>query len=156
MEFTQCIDTAKGPLLITANDEGVTAVAFLDTAPESVRPNAVTREASSQLTAYFSKKLQKFDLPLTPKGTEFQQQVWHALLHVPYGETASYLDIAKAVGNPKGVRAVGMANGRNPIAIIVPCHRIIGSNKTLTGYAGGLERKQYLLNLEGAQGVLWQ
>ncbi|HBL20422.1 MAG TPA: cysteine methyltransferase, partial [Alteromonas mediterranea] len=81
--------------------------------------------------------------------------VWTALLQVQYGDTASYLDIAKTIGNPKAVRAVGMANGRNPIAIVVPCHRIIGSNKTLTGYAGGLSRKQYLLNLEGAQGVLW-
>ena len=116
--------------------------------------NAITDEACRQLMAYFDGKLRAFDLPLSPKGTAFQNQVWNALKQVEYGETASYLDIAKAIGNPKAVRAVGMANGRNPIAIVVPCHRIIGSNKTLTGYAGGLPRKQYLLNLEGAQGVL--
>ncbi|GFD78714.1 hypothetical protein KUL118_15760 [Tenacibaculum sp. KUL118] len=117
--------------------------------------NAITDAACRQLQAYFDGNLREFDLPLSPKGTAFQNQVWHALKQVKYGETASYLDIAKAIGNPKAVRAVGMANGRNPIAIVVPCHRIIGSNKTLTGYAGGLSRKQYLLNLEGAQGVLW-
>lgn len=119
------------------------------------RTNAITDEACCQLKAYFDGQLHEFDLPLAPKGSEFQNQVWRALLQVKYGETASYLDIAKAIGNPKAVRAVGMANGRNPIAIVVPCHRIIGSNRTLTGYAGGLQRKQYLLNLEGAQGVLW-
>lgn len=119
------------------------------------RTNAITDEACRQLEAYFDGQLHEFDLPLAPKGTEFQSQVWRALQQVKYGETASYLDIAKAIGNPKAVRAVGMANGRNPIAIVVPCHRIIGSNRTLTGYAGGLPRKQYLLNLEGAQGVLW-
>ena len=117
--------------------------------------NEITDEACRQLKAYFEGELREFDLPLAPKGTVFQNQVWRALQQVKYGETASYLDIAKAIGNPKAVRAVGMANGRNPIAIVVPCHRIIGSNKSLTGYAGGLPRKQYLLNLEGAQGVLW-
>lgn len=117
--------------------------------------NAITDEACRQLMAYFDGKLCEFDLPLALKGTAFQHQVWGALQKVKYGETASYLDIAKAIGNANAVRAVGMANGRNPIAIVVPCHRIIGSNKTLTGYAGGLSRKQYLLNLEGAQGVLW-
>ncbi|MFZ8199583.1 methylated-DNA--[protein]-cysteine S-methyltransferase [Alteromonas portus] len=117
--------------------------------------NAITDEACRQLSAYFDGKLNEFDLPLSAKGTAFQHSVWDALQQVKYGETASYLDIANAIGNPKAVRAVGMANGRNPIAIVVPCHRIIGSNKTLTGYAGGLPRKQYLLNLEGAQGVLW-
>jgi len=156
LEFYQYIESAKGSMQITANSKGITAVSFIDTKLMPERPNEITLEASRQLTAYFDKKLQTFDLPLAPKGTAFQQSVWQVLQQISYGETASYLDIAKAINNPKGVRAVGMANGRNPIAIIVPCHRIIGSNKTLTGYAGGLERKQYLLNLEGAQGVLWQ
>ena len=169
MTYTGFLNSVQGPVKVEATDEGVTAIAFLN--PDEAEQynalgdeayahthsctNAITDEACRQLKAYFNGQLQKFDLPLTPKGTVFQNQVWQALQQVKYGETASYLDIAKAIGNPKAVRAVGMANGRNPIAIVVPCHRIIGSNKTLTGYAGGLPRKQYLLNLEGAQGVLW-
>lgn len=203
MIYTGFANSVQGPLKIEATDEGVTAIAFLnsdeteqfppvnpfklsdksevttytDDALKAIqkqtnekqsnlhddkvyahprsRTNAITDEACRQLEAYFDGQLHEFDLPLAPKGTEFQNQVWRALQQVKYGETASYLDIAKAIGNPKAVRAVGMANGRNPIAIVVPCHRIIGSNRTLTGYAGGLPRKQYLLNLEGAQGVLW-
>lgn len=169
MLYTGFVNSVQGPVKVEATNEGVTAIAFLS-ADEAVQcnalgvevyshthscANAITDEACCQLNAYFDGQLQEFDLPLTPKGTVFQNQVWQALQQVKYGETASYLDIAKAIGNPKAVRAVGMANGRNPIAIVVPCHRIIGSNKTLTGYAGGLPRKQYLLNLEGAQGVLW-
>ena len=114
------------------------------------------QEACKQLNGYFSGTLTQFDLPLAAKGTPFQHQVWQALGEIKYGDTASYADIANAIENPKAVRAVGMANGKNPIAIVVPCHRVIGSNNTLTGYAGGLSRKQFLLNLEGAQGVLWQ
>ncbi|AXT38709.1 methylated-DNA--[protein]-cysteine S-methyltransferase [Alteromonas sp. BL110] len=168
MTYTGFVNSVQGPVKVEATDEGVTAIAFLSTneakqynsldgevyAHTHLCANAITDEACCQLKAYFDGKLQEFDLPLTLKGTAFQTQVWKALQQVKYGETASYLDIAKAIGNPKAVRAVGMANGRNPIAIVVPCHRIIGSNKTLTGYAGGLPRKQYLLNLEEAQGVL--
>lgn len=169
MIYTGFVNSVQGPLKVEATDEGVTAIAFLS-ADEAAQysslgeeayvhtysqTNPITSEACRQLKAYFDGQLQEFDLPLTPKGTVFQNQVWQVLQQVKYGETASYLDIAKAIDNPKAVRAVGMANGRNPIAIVVPCHRIIGSNKTLTGYAGGLPRKQYLLNLEGAQGVLW-
>ncbi len=139
-----------------SNGTGITAIAFVEESLANDVPNGITQEACSQLSAYFAKKLTQFDLPLEAEGTAFQKTVWQSLLNIPYGETASYLDIANAIGNPKGVRAVGSANGRNPIAIVVPCHRIIGSNRTLTGYAGGLERKQFLLNLEGAQGVLWQ
>lgn len=169
MIYTGFVNSVQGPLKVEATDEGVTAIAFLSTDEAAQynflgdeayvhtysHTNPITSETCRQLKAYFDGQLQEFDLPLTPKGTVFQNQVWLALQQVKYGETASYLDIAKAIGNPKAVRAVGMANGRNPIAIVVPCHRIIGSNKTLTGYAGGLPRKQYLLNLEGAQGVLW-
>lgn len=168
MRYTGFVNSVQGPVKVEATDEGVTAIAFLSTneakqynsldgevyAHTHSCANAITDEACCQLKAYFDGQLQEFDLPLTLKGTAFQTQVWMALQQVKYGETASYLDIAKAIGNPKAVRAVGMANGRNPIAIVVPCHRIIGSNKTLTGYAGGLPRKQYLLNLEEAQGVL--
>ena len=105
-------------------------------------------EAVRQLKAYFSGKLQAFDLPLAAEGSDFQRRVWRALRKIPYGTTASYGEIAKSVGNPAAARAVGMANGRNPIAIIVPCHRIIGSSGKLVGYGGGLRRKQTLLNLE--------
>ena len=90
----------------------------------------------------------EFQLPLAPKGTEFQQKVWKALLDIPYGETRSYGEIARAIGNPKASRAVGMANNRNPIAIIIPCHRVIGSTGKLVGYGGGLDKKEFLLNLE--------
>ena len=164
MIYTASIKRPQGLLEVCANNKGVTSIAFINDDANLLaagvketeqQTNDITTEACRQLVAYFNKKLKDFDLPLDHKGTAFQQQVWTALLQVQYGDTASYLDIAKTIGNPKAVRAVGMANGRNPIAIVVPCHRIIGSNKTLTGYAGGLSRKQYLLNLEGAQGVLW-
>jgi methylated-DNA-[protein]-cysteine S-methyltransferase len=106
------------------------------------------REAYQQLRAYFDGKLFEFTLPLAPKGTDFQQSVWRALREIPYGETASYKDIAIRVGNPNAVRAVGMANNRNPIAIVIPCHRVIGSNGQLVGYRSGLENKRLLLELE--------
>ena len=110
---------------------------------------ALTALAAEQLQAYFAGNLQQFSLPLAAGGTAFQQQVWQALTTVPYGKTASYGDIAKAINNPKGVRAVGLANGKNPIGIIVPCHRVIGANGTLTGYAGGVDKKAWLLVHEG-------
>jgi methylated-DNA-[protein]-cysteine S-methyltransferase len=106
------------------------------------------REATRQLEAYFSGKLESFDLKLAPEGTEFQKSVWKALCKIPYGETRTYKDIAASVGKPKAYRAVGLANNRNPIAIIVPCHRVIGSNGKLTGYASGLDVKAFLLKLE--------
>ena len=100
--------------------------------------------------AYFAKDLRDFNLPLDPEGTTFQLEVWAALREIPYGETISYLDLAKAVGNPNAVRAVGLANGKNPLSIIVPCHRVIGSDGKLVGYGGGLPIKDALLKLEGA------
>lgn len=171
--FSQSIPTEQGVVTVTASNIGVTRIAFSepegclkdsvkgsakDSAKDSGKegvPNGITEEACSQLSAYFAKTRHEFDLPIEVKGTEFQTSVWKALQSIPYGQTVSYLDIAKHIGNPKAVRAVGLANGKNPIAIVVPCHRVIGSNKTLTGYAGGLARKQFLLNLEGAQGGLW-
>jgi len=106
------------------------------------------REAARQLDEYFSGKRKVFDLPLAPKGTDFQLRCWEALLRVPYGETRSYGDIARSVGSPRGFRAVGMANNRNPISIIIPCHRIIGSDGKLVGFGGGLDIKEFLLGLE--------
>ena len=113
-------------------------------------PNLITQTTQSQLQEYFAGDRTSFDLPLAPKGTEFQVEVWRALLDVAAGDTASYADIAKTINRPKAVRAVGAANGQNPIGIIVPCHRIIGSNGKLTGYAFGLDRKAWLLRHEGA------
>lgn len=108
----------------------------------------VLADAAEQLRAYFAGTLTGFDLPLAPAGTEWQRRVWTALTTIPYGETASYGELARELGRPTASRAVGMANGRNPISIIVPCHRVIGADGTLTGYAGGLERKRFLLSLE--------
>ena len=110
--------------------------------------STVILEADSQLTEYFEGTRKEFNLPLKMTGTDFQKSVWEALLTIPYGETRSYKEIAVQIGNEKACRAVGMANNRNPIAIIVPCHRVIGHNGTLVGYGGGLELKQRLLDLE--------
>ena len=112
------------------------------------RGTAVIETAVNQLEEYFSGIRKEFTLPLAPRGTEFQLKVWKSLCEIPYGETRSYKDIAEAVGCPKGYRAVGMANNRNPVMIVIPCHRVIGSGGSLTGYAGGLERKQWLLDWE--------
>ena len=108
----------------------------------------------AQLDAYFRGAQVDFDLPLAPQGTEFQQQVWTALRAIPYGSTCSYAALAVAVGRPSAARAVGAANGRNPIGIVVPCHRVVGASGTLTGYAGGLENKRFLLDLEAGVGRL--
>ena len=110
------------------------------------------KSAVKQLGAYFSGKTRTFDISLRPVGTDFQERVWKALRSIKYGKTVSYGDIAKKIGNPKAVRAVGSAIGKNPLSIIVPCHRVIGSNGKLTGFAGGLKTKEYLLNLESRPG----
>jgi len=110
----------------------------------------VMKAALKQLAEYFDKQRVVFDLPLAPEGTIFQQQVWNTLLTIPFGKTASYLEIARKLGDEKTVRAVGAANGKNPLWIIIPCHRIVGSNGSLTGYAGGLWRKKWLLDHEQA------
>jgi len=111
-------------------------------------PDALTQLAVMQLSEYFNGNRQRFDIPLEPKGTAFQRQVWGALIDIPYGETRSYKQIARAINNPDACRAVGLANNKNPIWIIFPCHRVIGSDGTLTGYGGGLDMKQMLLDLE--------
>lgn len=112
--------------------------------------NAVLRETRRQLDAYFGGGLQAFDLPLDPHGTDFQREVWAMLARIPYGATWSYGELARRIGKPDAVRAVGAANGRNPIPIILPCHRVIGADGALTGFGGGLPTKQFLLQLEGA------
>lgn len=116
--------------------------------PISFNPTPCLNKAVSQLNEYFNSKRTSFDLPLNLKGTKFQIKVWQALLAIPYAKTVSYQDIAIKIGNPKAVRAVGAANAKNPLAIVVPCHRVIGKNGKLTGYNGGLSVKEFLLNLE--------
>ncbi|NLK00335.1 MAG: methylated-DNA--[protein]-cysteine S-methyltransferase [Clostridia bacterium] len=113
-----------------------------------IKETPLLQRAAQQLDEYFNGKRKNFDLPLAPQGTEFQKKVWGALLEIPYGETRSYKDIAIQIENPKAFRAVGMANNRNPISIIIPCHRVVGHNGRLVGYGGGLPMKEYLLDLE--------
>lgn len=140
-----------GLLEIRANDEGITHVMFVDEPSAPARPHPLIERCKTQLEEYFEGRRHTFDVPLAPQGTAFQQRVWLRLRDVPFGETCSYATISRGIGCPKSHRAVGAANGRNPLAIIVPCHRVIGSNGQLTGYAGGLERKQWLLQHERAQ-----
>lgn len=140
-----------GELLLTADTTGALTRVFFPpyTVPaDAVRDDAALAEARWQLDAYFSGTLTVFDLPLAPSGTDFQCMVWRALSDIPYGTTISYGELARRIGQPDGARAVGLANGQNPIAIIVPCHRVIGSSGTLTGYGGGLARKHWLLTHE--------
>lgn len=145
--YWQYIDSPLGLVKISATHRGISEILFTDIATKDT-PSELTTLAAVQLQAYFSGKLQQFSLPLAADGTAFQLQVWQALCAVPFGVTCSYADIARHISNGKAVRAVGAANGRNPIAIVVPCHRIIGANGSLTGYAGGLERKAWLLKHE--------
>jgi methylated-DNA-[protein]-cysteine S-methyltransferase len=116
--------------------------------PGTVEDDAVLAAAASQLGAYFAGELMSFDVPLSMAGTGFQRTVWAALRDIPYGETISYGELARRIGQPSASRAVGLANGRNPVSIVVPCHRVIGANGSLTGYGGGIDRKRYLLSLE--------
>ena len=142
-------DTPLGMMEITANHEAVLSIHFVEHA-QAVRSNTATDIAKQQMREYFDGKREHFDMPMTPQGTEFQKRVWNALTTVAYGKTCSYSDIAQKIENPKAVRAVGSANGKNPMTIVVPCHRIIGSNGSLTGYASGTDRKAWLLNHETA------
>jgi len=149
--FLAHIQSPIGLLEITATGEALNGLVFVDEALTHIEPDgALLKEAAAQLKAYFAGKLRSFDLPLTVQGTLFRQRVWQALQQIPFGKTASYLDVARAVGNPKAVRAVGGANHHNPISIIIPCHRVIGANGKLTGYGGGLWRKEWLLRHEGS------
>lgn len=146
------LTTPLGPLELIGSDAGLSAVSFLD---EAVAATALAglpaclREAHRQLQAYFGRELREFDLTYAPGyGTDFQRQVWAVLAGISFGRTVSYLDVAKRLNNPKSVRAVGAANGQNPLAIVLPCHRVIGADGSLTGYAGGMHRKKWLLEFE--------
>jgi methylated-DNA-[protein]-cysteine S-methyltransferase len=149
------IETPIGTLLLAGDGERLTRIHF-QSGPRPLRPPpqwiataGPFANAIEQLKAYFAGQCRHFDLPLSPAGTEFQRRVWRALRDIPYGETISYGELARRVGNPRASRAVGLANGANPLPIVVPCHRVIGANGTLTGFGGGLPIKRALLALEG-------
>jgi O-6-methylguanine DNA methyltransferase len=167
--FWTRVESAAGPLFLAASSKGLVALEFDARLPrqQTIRPNprdlrqegkgfAFKESASAmrvyirELKEYFAGKRREFSFPLDLRGTDFQIACWRALLAIPYGETRTYADIARAVGKPNAFRAVGMANNRNPIAIVVPCHRVIASDGTLCGYGGGLDVKRKLLELEGA------
>jgi len=151
---TQILNSPLGKLRLVSNGSALVAIEFesqfRDAPTHSPAKDDVLLKAVSQLQEYFAGKRRSFSLPLGARGTEFQQRVWGALSEIPYGEVRSYREIAILLGKEKAVRAVGAANGRNPLPIVVPCHRVIGSDGSLTGFAGGLEAKRTLLELEGA------
>lgn len=147
--FQSLLDTPIGTVRILGGDDAITHIDFIDAGAASAQTdNALTRLARQQLSDYFAGQLRTFELPLAAEGTDFQRACWQALQTIPYGETRSYAEQAKLIQRLKAVRAVGAANGANPIAIVVPCHRVIGKDGKLTGYAGGVERKAWLLALE--------
>jgi methylated-DNA-[protein]-cysteine S-methyltransferase len=157
------IPSPVGDLKLVASDEGLVAIMWKAGRPQRVSAEDAVENPThplllrteKELSEYFSRKRKAFTVPLDIRGTHFQKQVWEALLGIPFGETRSYGQIAKQLGNPAATRAVGAANGRNPIPIIVPCHRVIGSTGSLTGFGGGLERKDLLLKLEARQEALF-
>ncbi len=152
-------ETGQYTFGLVASDTGVRAIELLAIANLPGRKgesNPFLRQAAEQLRAYFAGELREFDLPLDMQGTEFQRRVWNELLHIPYGETRSYSFVANTIGAPKAVRAVGAANGQNPIPIVVPCHRVIGAGGSLVGYGGGLPLKRFLLDLEAGHSHLFR
>jgi methylated-DNA-[protein]-cysteine S-methyltransferase len=159
MKYTW-MESPVGRLLLAGDEAGLRSVSFLNSnradvvREDWVADSVALRDVERQLRDYFAGELREFDLELAPTGTEFQLRVWRQLRAIPYGETISYGELAKRVGNAQASRAVGLANGCNPIAIIVPCHRVIGSDGSLTGFGGGLRNKQILLELESGQGRL--
>ena len=146
MMHTITVASPVGPLTLAESDGALVRITFRDDGACDCTP--LLTEAARQLEEYFAGSRRDFDLPLAPAGTPFQQEVWLALRKIPYGQTHSYKDIACAIGRPKACRAVGMANNRNPLPIVIPCHRVVGVSGALTGYAGGLEIKDALLRLE--------
>jgi len=155
------MESPVGDITLIADEESLCAIYWQNQKPDNKKfpglekkdDNKVLRSSVKQLNSYFKGKRTEFDLPLRPVGTNFQERVWRALTSIGYGETVSYGDIANNINNPKAVRAVGAAIGKNPISIIIPCHRVIGSNGKLTGFAGGLSTKEFLLNLENQLGL---
>ena len=155
MKYVFFYETPIGFLGIAEENGAISHVRFKEEdrwAEFTVQETPLLQKAAAQLSDYFAGRRTCFDLPLAPSGTDFQKSVWAALQTIPFGETRSYKDIAVQIGRPKASRAVGMANNRNPLAVVVPCHRVIGQDGSLTGYAGGLPAKQYLLDLEKQSG----
>lgn len=141
-------ETILGPVTFVEEDGTLLAISTHRSFEGMVQETSLIKEAHLQFSEYLKGERKEFDIPFRMKGTKFQKQVWTALCEIPYGETRSYKQIAEAIGNPKAVRAVGMANNRNPLLVVVPCHRVIGANGQLVGYAGGLDKKEFLLRLE--------
>jgi O-6-methylguanine DNA methyltransferase len=139
-----------GLIEIKVTAGAIISLEFVEEVREEERLDPIVEEAIRQLSAYFDGTRRDFDLPISPQGTDFQRLVWQHLLDIPFGQIISYQDLAKAIGKPEAIRAVGAANGQNPISIVVPCHRVLGSDGSLTGYGGGLWRKEWLLKHEGA------
>ncbi len=147
------LNTSVGWLRVAADEAGISAISFIAEPPKVLSPvtHVHLKEAYRQLAEYFRGERISFSLPLNPRGTEFQKSVWKGLTEIPFGTTMSYKELATRVGKPGGARAVGMANNKNPLPIVVPCHRVIGSNGDLVGYAPGLDVKKKLLSIEGAE-----
>jgi methylated-DNA-[protein]-cysteine S-methyltransferase len=148
--YGDSIETPLGPLHILASEHGISHIQFSEQAPqpEKIRTSAVIEQCIHELREYFAGKRTEFTISLAPSGTSFEENVWKMLTEVPYGSTCSYFDIAHRMNNSKAVRAVGRANGANPVAIVIPCHRVVGADGSLTGYSGELWRKRWLLDLE--------
>ena len=154
--FWEDVASPLGPLTVLASDNGIHTIAFAGDRTEQAKTNLpravnhpIINAATKQLAMYFDGEMKVFDLPLDLRGTKFQKRVWKLLLEIPFGETRTYGDIARALGNADASQAVGAANGKNPVAIVVPCHRVIGASGHLTGYAGGMDKKRFLLTHEG-------
>ncbi|WP_298222333.1 methylated-DNA--[protein]-cysteine S-methyltransferase [Flavobacterium sp.] len=145
---TAFIKTPLGTAKISGDEHGIASISILEEGEITEKIPNDLKEAVKQLQDYFNGKRTRFDFKLNPQGTEFQQKVWNALLEIPFGKTVSYMDITKKLGDVKAIRAVASANGKNPLWIVVPCHRVIGTDGSLTGYAGGLWRKKWLLEHE--------
>ena len=148
MIYRYSYETELGSVTFVEEDGALLAISTHRVYEGVSQETALIKEAHRQLSEYLKGERKMFDLPLQMKGTDFQQRVWNALLEIPYGETRSYKQIAEAIGNPKSVRAIGMANNRNPLLIVVPCHRVIGADGKLVGYGAGIEKKEFLLRLE--------
>ena len=146
-EKTVILRKELGPMRFVARGDALVSLWFVE-GPESGERDELLDRAIDEVDEYFAGKRMAFGIPLAPEGTPFQHDVWNALLAIPFGETRSYMDVARTIGKPRAVRAVCAANGRNPLGIVVPCHRVIGADGSLTGYAGGMERKKFLLDLE--------
>lgn len=148
MIFQFTYETVLGDVTFVEEDGALLAISMQSDHGGIVQETPLIKDAFRQLSEYLIGERKEFDLPIRMRGTEFQKRVWRALLDIPYGETRSYKQIAEAIGNPKGVRAVGMANNRNQLLIVIPCHRVIGASGNLVGYGEGLEMKEFLLRLE--------